>query len=98
MPPRKRARKTRESSNGTLPVRCHVLAQAVYARRQGSGREANSIGVSRAEAASASYMRREAPDHTLQTTGLVHEAYLKLVASGLQIGKAAPSSLGLLRS
>ena len=26
-----------------------------------------------------SYMRREAPDHTLQTTALVHEAYLKLV-------------------
>lgn len=26
-----------------------------------------------------SYMRRERPDHTLQTTGLVHEAYLKLV-------------------
>ena len=25
------------------------------------------------------YMRREAPDHTLQTTALVHEAYLKLV-------------------
>ena len=24
------------------------------------------------------YMRRERPDHTLQTTGLVHEAYLKL--------------------
>ena len=26
-----------------------------------------------------SYMRRERPDHTLQTTGLVHEAYLRLV-------------------
>ena len=26
-----------------------------------------------------SYMRRERPDHTLQTTALVHEAYLKLV-------------------
>jgi RNA polymerase sigma-70 factor, ECF subfamily len=26
-----------------------------------------------------SYMRRERPDHTLQATGLVHEAYLKLV-------------------
>jgi len=25
------------------------------------------------------YMRRERPDHTLQTTALVHEAYLKLV-------------------
>jgi RNA polymerase sigma-70 factor (ECF subfamily) len=26
-----------------------------------------------------SYMRRERPDHTLQTTALVHETYLKLV-------------------
>ena len=26
-----------------------------------------------------SYMRHERPDHTLQTTALVHEAYLKLV-------------------
>jgi RNA polymerase sigma-70 factor (ECF subfamily) len=26
-----------------------------------------------------SHMRRERPDHTLQTTGLVHEAYLRLV-------------------
>src|SRR5262252_7230665 len=27
----------------------------------------------------ASYMRRERPGHTLQTTALVHEAYLQLV-------------------
>src|SRR5262245_8198708 len=27
----------------------------------------------------ARYMRRENPGHTLQTSGLVHEAYLKLV-------------------
>lgn len=27
----------------------------------------------------ASYMQRERPDHTLQPTALVHEAYLKLV-------------------
>jgi RNA polymerase sigma factor (TIGR02999 family) len=27
----------------------------------------------------SSYLRRERPDHTLQTTGLVHEAYLRLV-------------------
>ena len=28
-----------------------------------------------------SYMRQERPDHTLQTTALVHEAYLRLVGS-----------------
>ena len=27
----------------------------------------------------AAYMRRERPDHTLQTTALVHEAYLRLI-------------------
>lgn len=27
----------------------------------------------------SAYMRRERPDHTLQTTGLVHEAYLRLI-------------------
>jgi RNA polymerase sigma-70 factor (ECF subfamily) len=27
----------------------------------------------------ASYLRRERPDHTLQTTALVHEAYIRLV-------------------
>src|SRR5437588_7310224 len=26
-----------------------------------------------------SYMRRERPDHTLQTTALIHEAYLRLI-------------------
>src|SRR5207244_6574205 len=26
-----------------------------------------------------SYLRQESPDHTLQPTGLVHEAYLRLV-------------------
>ena len=25
------------------------------------------------------YLRRERPDHTLQTTALVHEAYLRLI-------------------
>jgi len=33
-------------------------------------------------ALAASYMRRERPDHTLQPTALVHEAFLKLVGVG----------------
>lgn len=32
----------------------------------------------------ASYLRRERPDHTLQPTALVHEAYLRLVEQGQQ--------------
>jgi RNA polymerase sigma factor (TIGR02999 family) len=31
------------------------------------------------KALAAGYLRVERPDHTLQTTGLVHEAYLKLI-------------------
>src|SRR5256886_8436550 len=27
----------------------------------------------------ANYLRRERPDHTLQTTALIHEAYLRLI-------------------
>src|ERR1017187_2438351 len=30
----------------------------------------------------ASYLKQENPDHTLQATALVHEAYLKLAAAG----------------
>ena len=30
----------------------------------------------------ARYMQREAPGHTLQTTALVHEAYLRLIGNG----------------
>jgi RNA polymerase sigma-70 factor, ECF subfamily len=29
-----------------------------------------------------SYMRRERPDHTLQPTALIHEAYIRLIAQG----------------
>ncbi len=32
----------------------------------------------------ASYLRRERPDHTLQPTALVHEAYLRLIEQGQQ--------------
>jgi RNA polymerase sigma factor (TIGR02999 family) len=38
-------------------------------------------------AVAASYLKRERPDHTLQPTALVHEAYLKL-----QRGASAPAS------
>jgi DNA-directed RNA polymerase specialized sigma24 family protein len=34
-------------------------------------------------------MRRERPNHTLQTTALVHEAYLRLVDQKRQTGRTA---------
>lgn len=36
-----------------------------------------------------SYMRRERPGHTLQTTGLVHEAYLRLVGQNANYSNRA---------
>jgi DNA-directed RNA polymerase specialized sigma24 family protein len=41
----------------------------------------------------SNYMRRERPDHTLQATALVHEAYLKMVSNDLSTG-----SVGLISS
>ena len=39
------------------------------------------------------YMARERPDHTLQPTALVHEAYMRLADSATCTGKtASPSS------
>ena len=41
----------------------------------------------------ASYLRSERPDHTLQPTALVHEAYLRLHRSALgRRGPTAPTS------
>ncbi|MGB8341911.1 MAG: ECF-type sigma factor [Chthoniobacterales bacterium] len=40
----------------------------------------------------AGYLRNERPDHTLQRTALVHEAYLRLVAQG-RISWANPAHL-----
>lgn len=36
-------------------------------------------------AIAAGYLRHDRPDHTLQPTGLVHEAYLRLIKSSVQI-------------
>jgi hypothetical protein len=39
------------------------------------------------------YMRGERAGHTLQTTALVNEAYLRLVDSSASAGRTAPTSL-----
>jgi RNA polymerase sigma-70 factor, ECF subfamily len=41
------------------------------------------------------YMRRERPDHTLQTTALVHEAYLKLISQKETIWKGHAHFVGV---
>jgi hypothetical protein len=41
----------------------------------------------------ARYLRRERPGHTLQTTALINEAYLRLIGRKTCTGRAAPTSL-----
>ena len=43
------------------------------------------------------YMRAQSPSHTLQTTALIHEAYLRLAGDSPSVGKIALTSLELLR-
>ena len=40
----------------------------------------------------SSYLRRERPDHTLQATALVHEAFIKLVDQRASAGRTARTS------
>ena len=42
-----------------------------------------------------SYLRRERPDHTLQATGLVHEAYLRLVDQTVTTWQSRAHFLGV---
>jgi RNA polymerase sigma-70 factor, ECF subfamily len=44
------------------------------------------------------YMNKERADHTLQTTALVHEAYVRLIDQRRWNGKIERISLGLRRS
>jgi DNA-directed RNA polymerase specialized sigma24 family protein len=44
------------------------------------------------------YLRKERADHTLQTTALVHEAYLRLRKQGQFIFRTASTSSPLLRN
>ncbi len=43
------------------------------------------------------YMGRERPGHTLQATALVHESYLRLLASADRAGRTKPTSLRCAR-
>jgi DNA-directed RNA polymerase specialized sigma24 family protein len=39
------------------------------------------------------YLRRERPGQTLQTTDLIHEAYIRLVDQRTRVGRTGPSFL-----
>ena len=58
------------------------IAQLLAEMRNGSEDAASAVTTQvydELRRLASSYMRRERPDHTLQTTALVHEAYLRLV-------------------
>ena len=55
-----------------------LLSELAHGNQQAAERLI-PLGYEKLKRLAGSYMRRERPDHTLQTTALVHEAYLKLV-------------------
>ncbi|HXE30927.1 MAG TPA: ECF-type sigma factor, partial [Terriglobales bacterium] len=61
-----------------------VLLQAAGNGDTGAADELIPLVYSELRRLAAAYMRRERSDHTLQTTALVHEAYLRLVGQGQQ--------------
>lgn len=56
-----------------------VLLSQLTAGNQGAADKLIPVVYDELKRLARGYMRRERPDHTLQTTALVHEAYLKLV-------------------
>ena len=57
------------------------ITQLLRAMRQGDGQAAETLLpliYKELHRLASSYMRRERPDHTLQATALIHEAYLKM--------------------
>jgi RNA polymerase sigma factor (TIGR02999 family) len=65
-------------SNPRLPSITELLAKAKAGDRQAEA-ELAPLVYRELRSLAAYYMRRERPNHTLQTTALMHEAYLRLV-------------------
>jgi RNA polymerase sigma-70 factor (ECF subfamily) len=58
------------------------IAQLLSEMRKGSDNAASALlaqAYDELHRLASSYMRRERPDHTLQTTALVHEAYIRMI-------------------
>ena len=62
-----------------LPEDVTLLLEAVAAGDRHAGKELFTIVYRKLHALAHAAMRKERPGHTLQTTALVHEAYLRLV-------------------
>jgi RNA polymerase sigma-70 factor, ECF subfamily len=57
------------------------LLQAMSAGSRGAAEQLLPVVYEELRLLAAAYLKRERPDHTLQPTALVHEAYLRLVGS-----------------
>jgi RNA polymerase sigma-70 factor (ECF subfamily) len=64
---------------GSPPTDVTVLLAELTGGDQGAAEKLVPLVYDELKRLAKSYMRRERPDHTLQGTALVHEAYLKLV-------------------
>lgn len=70
----------REKTVDCLPAEVTSLLNKLAAGDQEAAAKLVPLVYDELRRIAASRMRRERPDHTLQTTGLVHEAYMKLTA------------------
>lgn len=64
---------------GSPPPDITLLLSELASGNQEAGEKLAPLVYDELKRLARSYMRRERPDHTLQTTALVNEAYLKLV-------------------
>jgi len=66
-------------SGGKRTLATHSAAEPNATGRPGGCRTGHQPGLSELHRIASRQMKRERPDHILQTTALVHEAYLRLV-------------------
>lgn len=71
-----------ENPDGTEPSRLTTLLNRLQRGDRDAGQEALQLIYGELHRIASGQMRRERPGHTLQTTALINEAYLRLVGSG----------------
>lgn len=98
MPPPLPAAVTACGGGGMTDERSHEVTQLLQQLQQGDSRAADQLVplvYAELHDLAAGYLRRERPDHTLQPTALVHEAYLKLVGQRTVTWQSRSHFLGI---
>lgn len=67
------------TSAGSTPTEATILLQRVQSGDESAAEDLLPLVYEQLRATAGSYFRGQRPDHTLQPTALVHEAYVKLV-------------------